>query len=333
MLNVTTAPKTQLRTKAATVAPAAAPAAAPIKVVAAPAAAPVKVVADTAAAPVKVVADTALVVGGTSFPTMSQEMMKGLTNTFANTLVNVPYPAAIKGFFGNLALGDSVAAGADTLVAMAKDVTASGKKVVLWGISQGALVVDAAARALATDPNRPAHDAITLVRVADPATAGTGFLNFLGPILSLWQKVNPSLRKPAESPFDSIVVVNQYDGFADFPNKLNPIAALNAIVGLVYRHGQTATVDLAGVPAKNVTTSVNSLGATTTTYLVPAKNLPLTQPLRDLGVPAAWVDGLDGFLRPMIEAGYDRPGTTPARASATRPAATPGRIAQRKRAA
>lgn len=287
-----------------------------------------------AAAPVKPAADVALVVGGTHMPTVSKEAIATLSNTFAPERVNVEYPASMAlPFLGGLPGGASVAAGAEKLVAMAKDATAAGKKVVLWGFSQGAVVVNAAARLLAADPNGPARDQVTLVRAADPSTPGMGIFNALPAALTGSQQLTPEMIKAPDTPYDAIVIVNQYDGFADFPSKPNPLAALNAMVGTLYQHGPSQTVDLSKVPAKNVTMTVNALGATTTTYLVPAKNVPLTQPLRDLGIPAAWVDGLDGFLRPAIEAGYDRPGTTPARAAATRPAARPGRSAQTKRAA
>ena len=77
-------------------------------------------------------------------------------------------------------------------------------------------------------------------------------------------------------------MTNAYDAFADFPDKpWNLLAIANAMAGLIYRHGQTATADLSEVPAQNITTTVNSLGATTTTVVVPSPFLPLTQVLRD----------------------------------------------------
>ena len=50
-----------------------------------------------------------------------------------------------------------------------------------------------------------------------------------------------------------------------------------------------------------------------TTYLVPTENLPLTQVFRDVGVPDALVDKADQVLRPVVDAGYvrhDQPGDT-----------------------
>ncbi|MGI9126189.1 MAG: PE-PPE domain-containing protein, partial [Mycobacterium sp.] len=79
----------------------------------------------------------------------------------------------------------------------------------------------------------------------------------------------------------------------------------------VQHHGRDQPVrpyaqdaDLSTVPAQNITTTTNGQGGTTTTYLVPTEQLPLTMPLRQLGVPSGWVDSLDDGLRPIIDAGY-----------------------------
>jgi len=176
----------------------------------------------------------------------------------------------------------------------------------VWGISQGALVLDITQQLLSNNPSAPPPSALTFVRVADPAQVRTGMLNF-APNVALSTLLHFSMRTaPSESQYNTIIITNQYDGFADFPDKWNPLAVINSFAGLYYRHGQTAFVDLSGVPDKNVTTTINSLGATTTTYLVPATFLPITQPLRDLGVPSSLVDSLDQLLRPKIDAGYTR---------------------------
>ena len=72
-----------------------------------------------------------------------------------------------------------------------------------------------------------------------------------------------------------MVVTNEYDGFADFPDRPgNLLAVANAVMGLFYRHGQTSTATLTGVPAHDISTTVNALGATTTTYLIPCISCP-----------------------------------------------------------
>ena len=127
-----------------------------------------------AAAPAPPRAAETLVVGGTSFPSVSAATMASFANTFSANLVNVPYPAQLSPFAGQMSLGQSGAVGAATLVQMIETSLATTGSLVVWGISQGALVINAAAKVLAAEPNRPDPAALTLVRVADPATPSTG---------------------------------------------------------------------------------------------------------------------------------------------------------------
>ena len=250
---------------------------------------------------------TALVVGGTYSPTMSQSFMSAFTSTFSTNLINVGYPAAIAPpFDGSYTLGDSITAGSNNLMALITATYAVGTHLVVWGISQGALVLNVTQQLLLNDPSAPPPSALTFVRVADPAQASTGMLNF-APDLALSKLLHFSMRTaPSESQYSTITITNEYDGFADFPDKWGPLAVLNASAGLFHRHAETAWVDLASVPDRNITTTVNSLGATTTNYLVPATFLPITKPLREVGVPSPVVDALDRFLKPMIDAAYTR---------------------------
>lgn len=252
-------------------------------------------------------ATAALVVGGTTYPTITASYMSLFTTTFATTLINVPYPATIAPpFDGSDTLGASVNAGVNSLIGLINTTYVAGTQLVVWGISQGALVLDVTQQRLLNDPSAPPTSALTFVRVADPAQAGTGVLNFV-PKLVLSQMLHFSMRTGfAESQYDTIAISNEYDGFADFPDKWGPLAVLNAAMGTFSRHAATAFVDLSKVPDRNITTTVNSLGATTTTYLVSASFLPLTQPLRDLGVPAPVVNAIDRLLKPKIDAAYKR---------------------------
>lgn len=283
----------------------------------------------------------ALVVGGTSFPSMDTSMMSTFTTTFASQLINVSYPAQLYPFTSGDYLGSSVAAGVDNLLGLLNTTYTAGEHLVLWGISQGALVLDSAMQLLATDPSAPPANALTFVRVADPAAPITGMLNFLPNLIftDLLHCSSAVRTAAADSPYNSIVVTNEYDAFADFPDKpWNALAIANALFGLYYRHGQTAFADLATVPSQDITTTVNSLGATTTTYVVPSPFLPLTAPLRAAGVPTKIVDSLDSVLRPLIDAGYSRNDPAPAGAQATPipvpvVETTPTRVAARARSA
>lgn len=266
----------------------------------------------TQSPPLPSAAQAAIVVGGTSSPSLTPDVMEGFTNTFSDALYNVGYPAELWPFTTGLTLGESVAAGASALASVIVAGLNVSETLVVWGISQGALVVTAGLEALAVGADL---SRLTLVRVADPATPVTGVLN------AVPQNILDILRyRPAAAPnFNEIVIVNEYDGFAHFPLRPDPVAVLNALTGAWYRHAQTAYVRLAEVPAGNVTVVPHANGTTSTTYLVPATRLPLTQPLRDIGVPDVYVDGLDSTLRPMIDAAYEPlPAAAPSRAQTIR---------------
>lgn len=280
-------------------------------------------------------ASAALIIGGTSFPTLEQSFMQqlwptwsaslGLANATVPDLINVAYPAQLRPFTEGDYLGPSVAAGVDNLLNLVNTTYSTGAHLIVWGISQGALVLDAAQRALVGDPSAPPPGSLTFVRVADPAASITGMLNFLPDlIMSELLQLDGATRTPVDSQYDTIVVTNEYDAFADFPNRpWNILAVANAIVGLWYRHAQTGAADLTGVPAQNISTTINSKGASTTTYLVPSPLLPLTQPLRDAGVAAGFVDKLDTVLRSIVDAGYTRNDAAVSPADTAPPPATP----------
>lgn len=213
----------------------------------------------SAAAPI---AAAALIVGGTSFPTLQASMMAemwpiwanslGLENTSATKLISVPYPAQLFPLTSGDSLGVSVAAGSSSLLALIGTTYAAGDKLVLWGISQGAMVLGAAQAVLAKDSSAPPASALTFVEVANPAAPRTGLLNFLprSILLKVLHCTTGLCSQPSDSQYNTVMVINQYDGFADFPTKpWNVLAELNALVGLYYRHGQTGGADLTTVPA------------------------------------------------------------------------------------
>jgi len=287
-------------------------------------------------------AAAALIVGGTTFPTLEQSFMAelwptwnrslGLANPAAPELINVAYPAQLAPFTDGDPLGVSVAAGVSNLLNLISATYSVGAHLLVWGISQGALVLNGAQQILASDPAvAPPPDALTFIRVADPAAAITGVLNFLPAFImsEVLRLDNAARTAPADSQFNTIVVTNEFDGFADFPDRFNLVAVANALAGLMYRHAQTGIADLTSVPAQKIAVTTNALGATTTTYLVPSPFLPLTQPLREAGVPTQWVDALDDMLWPVVKAGYSRNDPAPATAVAAQdPLEAPTQIAE-----
>jgi hypothetical protein len=112
-----------------------------------------------------------------------------------------------------------------------------------------------------------------------------------------------------DSRYDTVVVYGQWDGWAAPPDRpWNALAVVNAVMGALYTvngsndHSRAATRSQAD--AVLVSDITNSLGGRVTTYMIPEANLPITRPLRQLGVPGPIVDRLNELLLPWIRAGY-----------------------------
>jgi hypothetical protein len=250
-------------------------------------------------------AATVLMIGGKGQPVLSDdEMAAVLDGRYADdTTVPVEWPAQVWPLTGltSLTMGQSVAVGIEQLEEAIDE--SSGPTVVL-GISQGSLVVDAVQRRLATNGT---NSELTFVTIADMNRGNGIFTHLRGvyiPILDYTPQPEPV------TPYDTIVVAKEYDGWADFPDRpWNLVATMNAIAGsgivpgFTGVHDATVSANLSQVPP---TTTVNSLGGTTTSYLVPTRDLPLLQPLRDWGVPKPLVDTVNHLLKPVVDAGYSR---------------------------
>ena len=215
-------------------------------------------------------------------------------------MVGVDYPAQLWPVVGTLSLDKSVREGTDSLDEILQDV--SGKTTVV-GISQGAVVINyAKRRASASEPT----DKITFVTLGDPTNADGGLLAKLPPvhIPVLDFTITPP---PVATPHDTVEVVREFDGFADVPDRpFNMVANLNALAGVVYVHPNYGGLDLKDED-NVVTYSKNSLGGTTKHILVKTDQLPLTEPLRAIGVDDKVVDAIDKPLRRIINVAYDGP--------------------------
>ncbi|MEZ0340262.1 alpha/beta fold hydrolase [Mycobacterium sp. pV006] len=176
--------------------------------------------------------------------------------------------------------------------------------VVIVGESMGSMVATRLAEEFAADA--PTSRNLRLVLIAPPEP-GAARLFKEGAFVPL---LNYRVRRMPELPYPTTVVVGEYDPWADPPDRpWNLVAMANAVLGFFYVHGPPSwQIDPADIPPENVTVSGN-----VTRYFVPTPQLPLTRPLRDLGVPDGVVDVADSILRPVIDAGYrrhDEPGDT-----------------------
>lgn len=246
------------------------------------------------------------------------------TTIFINGFLNPPLADATTALHGRYAsgspvtidypqyspfLGDAMNTGIANLDAA---VTSTSGPITVIGYSEGASIVDGEMRDLASDPNAPSALDVRFVVIEDPLRPG-GFVHSILPLGTWVPIVDIHVLPPPETPYDLTIVIQEYDGIADWPDRpWNLVAVANAVMGtgvltpfLPSAHGAGVTADLDAVPQDHVNVDTNGLGATTTTYLMPTANLPLTDPLRVI-LPDGWVDEVDRFLRPIVDLGYSR---------------------------
>lgn len=221
----------------------------------------------------------------------------------ADDLVGIDYPADLWPSVGRLSLDRSVEAGADTLDDAIK--SADGPVTVV-GVSQGAVVINYQKRRLMAASNP--RDDIEFVTLGDPTNSDGGLQAKLPPVRVplLDFTITPP---PVDTPYATTEIVREFDGFADWPDKpFNALADANALAGIVFAHPNYGRLDL------DDEDNVITRNGNATHILVKTDNLPLTEPLRALGVDDALVDKIDRPLRNVINRAYDgpRPGVTSA---------------------
>lgn len=201
---------------------------------------------------------------------------------------------------------------ADLEAAMAATAADPDGRMVVYGYSQGAVVVNKVREKLAAQyAGTEAPPNIDFVLAGDVGVPNGGFgARFPGlhiPVLD-WTYDGAELT---DTPFDTAVITRQYDGFADFPlYPLNLVADLNAGLGLFYVHTWPFDISLAD---NATTTPVVSRHGNTTYYFFESQDLPLFGPLRTLGVPEPVIDVFEPFFKVIVDQGYDHtiPAGTP----------------------
>jgi hypothetical protein len=105
-------------------------------------------------------------------------------------------------------------------------------------------VVQQAEADLNNDPRVPSDT--TFILIADPNLGvGRGLYGVHIPVLHYRPAALPETR------FNTIVVINQYDGFADpIARPWNLLTDVNALMGIVYVHPYAQNADLSTVPAE-----------------------------------------------------------------------------------
>ncbi len=224
-------------------------------------------------------------------------------------VVPLNYPAQLGPLWGSGALSgdESLIAGQQALHAAILAEIAKGNTVSVAGLSLGTMVIDREIAYLHTLPESeaPSPDAITFY-VFGGESRGFGQTYAPGRTLPI---IGVTFHRIPETRYNTVVVYGQWDGWAAPPDRpWNLLAVANAVMGALYTvngsndHSRAARASLED--AILMSDIVNDLGGRTRTYMIPETNLPLTRPLRQLGVPDAFVDRLNELLLPWIRTGY-----------------------------
>lgn len=223
------------------------------------------------------------------------------------TPVPVDYPAQLGPVSGPFALtsDESVGMGQRNLHSAIMGELEKGGPVAVAGLSMGTLVIDRELAYLATAEDAPPPQDITFYVFGDPAR-GFGHMYMSGMTIPI---IGQTFAPVPESQYDVVVVIEQWDGWANPPDRpWNLLAVLNAVMGAVYTvngsndHSRTSVDSMS--EAVEVSRTTNARGGTTTTYMVPREELPLTRPLLQIGVPAWVVGEINRMLMPLIATGY-----------------------------
>ena len=244
-------------------------------------------------------ANKALMVNGMGAGKLPDIAMAAILNgAFKNySRENVPWPQQAGPITGktDMLMSESINIGANNLDAALTAALAQlkpGEHVTLVGLSAGALVVDEQLKRLASNPTAPDKSQLNVVVIADSSRALFNKNRYD-------KNLNYQYTVPVPTKYDTTVVTGQYDGFADPPDRPNILAVANAVAGTQLVHIPSMLTDLSKVPASNITTTTNSLGGVTTSYLVPTPTLPLVMLNPKLKAKEAQ-------LRKTIDAGYSR---------------------------
>ncbi len=269
--------------------------------------------ASTVSSAVQLVATTALIMSGTFTPTpppafvdMARYHFIVPTHPSVNFDAFVPVTTPEEAWpvtgLRDLPFGESVAIGLSDLEnAMA---TYGNDNLVIFGHSQSSVIAYLEKRKLAEQfpIGTPAPD-------IDFVTIGTLNLPNGGVMTRFWGLYLPFVDfyfngpAPTDTQFDTSIITQRWDGFADFP--IYPIilpAVLNAVAGFFYTHENYEAVTLAPDPSKYF---VGTYGDTSY-YFFETENLPLYGPLRSLGVPEALIDVVEPLTEFVVELGYRR---------------------------
>jgi diacyltrehalose acyltransferase len=273
---------------------------------------------DTADSPQVQLAAATIGIGGRGDPDAANVPNKLNGTVVPNTFAYIPvqYPAGFD-------IDNSVNAGVPVLDQTIKDNSEQYLTVVAY--SEGTLVSEKVRRDLdPADPDTPPKDGLLFVMIASPNVPNGGIFGRFPGLKIPFIVTSDGPAQPSE--YDTTYVTNEYDPYADFPAYFNPLALANTLVAVEYVHPDQYydPVDYdpltgAGTTPVLVKTVANSAGGTDTYVFVPAEQLPLLAPARQVASIAHLtpltepvLGAVEPLLRLLVDMGYtDRQNLNP----------------------
>jgi hypothetical protein len=269
-------------------------------------------------------AGDALMMGGTGMPTPSMEWVDSLISEYIDPATGGNYAPVVVTTPEALPVDRTVAEGlTDLQAAMTQQQLADpGAPYVIEGYSQSALIaVDEERDLAAMAANGQQVPDVTVALFGSGNRPDGGIYERLVGLYVPGLEVDANGAEPTDLGIPTIDVAIQYDGLADVPQyPANLVADLNDLFGIIYEHTSYGSGAVAGLfpsstPLAEPFTDQYLLGSSeivmqqtgdTTFYLIPTTELPLLDPLLDLGVPEPVLNIIQPALQVIIEAGYDR---------------------------
>lgn len=215
-----------------------------------------------------------------------------------------------------LPLDTSVAQGVQILDQKITEEIAAGNNLVVLGYSQSATINALEIKHLLSLPadEQPTADQLSFVMLGSPSMPNGGLLSrfdltSLDP--NMPQLTLPSLgvtfsgATPTDTPWETAMYVQEYDGFADFPKyPLNFLADLNAFLGIMFVHGTYPMLTDEQLASAIELPVSDGYTGNTQFFMIPTENLPLLEPLRGSGFGNAIADLVQPSLRVLVNLGY-----------------------------
>jgi hypothetical protein len=225
-------------------------------------------------------------------------------NWFPNSVAQVVnYPASVGIFSGSIfapTVNEAVATGQQMLNEQIMTAVTGGTPVQIAGLSMGTLVVNRELAFLATSPTAPPPDALQFAMFSSPEL---GLVHTYLPNGFTVPIMNYTAQALSNTQYNVDVAFGQYDGFGNPPDRpWNLLSVVNSLFGTVYNHNMPALLPMSD--AVQLSSVTMPLGGTVNTYMFASPTLPMLLPLQQIGVPQPIVNGLNSFLKPIVDAGY-----------------------------